>query len=57
MTNPQTTHWSVSVDRNGENLVTIESNCLSGKKDFTAEEEACIRNAAYTLLSFIGDHR
>lgn len=47
-------HWSVSVERNGENLVTIETNMLSGKPDFTPEEEDTIRAAGETLLAFIG---
>ncbi len=48
------THWSVTVERNGENLVTIETNCLSGKPDFTEAEAQAIRDASETLLAFIG---
>lgn len=51
----RTEHWSVEVRRNGENLVTIESNCLSGKPDFSAEEEQVIREAGRHLLAFIGN--
>lgn len=50
----KTNHWAVSVDRNGNNLVVIESNCLSGKPSFTSDEEQCIRDCAAHLLAFIG---
>lgn len=46
-------HWSVTVERNGEKVVTIESNCLSGR-DISGEDEATIRTAATHLLAFIG---
>jgi hypothetical protein len=49
-----TQHWSVTVERNGENVVTIESNCLSGR-EIGEEDEKVIRNCAHHLLSFIGD--
>jgi hypothetical protein len=49
-----TPHWSVSVELNGENVVTIESNCLSGREVGPVEEEI-IRTAARHLLAFIGD--
>jgi hypothetical protein len=49
-----TQHWAVTVERNGENVVTIESNCLSGR-EISEEDEEVIRNCAYHLLSFIGD--
>jgi len=48
-------HWSVTVTRNGENLVTIESNCLSGKSEFTDAEAETIRDAARHLKAFIGE--
>ena len=47
-------HWSVRVECGGEEVVTIESNCLSGREIGLAEDQA-IRNCAYHLLSFIGD--
>ena len=50
----KTQHWAVTVERNGEQLVTLESNCLSGKPDFTINDEKTIRRAAKHLLSFIG---
>ena len=50
-------HWSVTVTRNGENLVTIESNCLSGKPEFTETEAQVIRDAAEHLKAFIGPPR
>lgn len=46
-------HWSVTVSRHGEEIVTIEPDCLSGR-DCTPEDEAAIRVAACTLLGFIG---
>lgn len=50
----RTQFWAVSVTRNAENLVTIESGCLSGKPEFTEEEARVIRMAAENLLAFIG---
>jgi len=47
-------HWSVTVEKDGETILTIESNCLSGKSDLTGDDEAVIRNAAEHLLSFVG---
>lgn len=49
-----TRHWSVSVERDGENILTIESNCLSGR-ELSDEDEECIRNCARHLLSFVGE--
>ncbi len=49
-----TDHWSVTVSRNGEEIVTIESNSLSGR-EIGPEDGAAIRTAARHLLSFIGD--
>lgn len=46
--------WAVTVDRNGETLVTIASEFLSGKPEFTARDEETIRRAGEHLLSFIG---
>ena len=48
-----TEHWAVTVFRNGEEIVTIESNCLSGR-ELSQEDEETIRNAAEYLLSFVG---
>ena len=47
-------HWAVEVRRNGESVVCIESNCLSGR-EISADDETAIRTAAHHLLSFIGD--
>jgi hypothetical protein len=46
-------HWAVTVECNGEKIVTIESNCLSGR-DISPDDEEVIRTAAEHLLSFIG---
>jgi hypothetical protein len=52
MTKPRES-WAVSVERNGENVVTIESNCLSGR-DLSADDKRVIEVAARHLLSFLG---
>ena len=49
-----TTHWSVTVSRNGEDIVTISSNSLSGR-ELDAEDEKAIRTAARHLLAFVGE--
>lgn len=48
-----TAHWAVTVERDGKEIVTIESNCLSGC-DLGVEDEDTIRTVAYHLLAFIG---
>lgn len=48
-------HWRVTVSRNGEDLITIETSCLCGKESFTDEEADTIREAARHLLAFIGE--
>lgn len=47
-------HLAVTVERNGERVVAIESNCISGR-DISLEDEDAIRTCAYYLLSFIGE--
>jgi len=47
-------HWGVDVRVNGKQILTIESNCLYGKPQFSEAEEEVIRNAAQSLLAFIG---
>jgi len=42
------------VERNGVNLVTIESRFLSGRPEFSREDERVIREAGEHLLAFIG---
>jgi hypothetical protein len=54
---PETQHWAVTVRRNHEDLVTIESNCLSGKSEFSDEDARVIRMAADHLSAFIGPER
>lgn len=51
---PETQHWGVDVRRNGETLVTIESNFLSGKSEFSEVEAEVIRQCADHLHAFIG---
>jgi len=46
-------HWAVTVSADGEPLVTIETNCLSGR-DLTPDDEDVIQWAAHHLLAFIG---
>lgn len=48
-------HWSVTVAVNGEDLVTIESNFLSGKSDLSEDELEAVRIAGRHLISFAGD--
>jgi hypothetical protein len=48
-------HWGVDVRFNHETILTIESNCLSGKSELSDEEKEAIREAARHLLAFIGD--
>lgn len=47
-------HWSVTVSRHGEDIVTIETNMLAGR-EISHEDEEAIRAAAYSLLGFIGE--
>lgn len=49
-----TQHWSVTVERDGEEIITIESNGLAGR-EISEEDERVIRVCALHLLSFIGD--
>jgi hypothetical protein len=49
-----TQHWAVMVYRNGADILTIESNHLSGKPEFSDEDAQCIRDCARHLLAFIG---
>lgn len=52
---PKTTyHWAVTVYRNGEEIVTISTNSLSGRDLNPADEEA-IRIAGRHLLAFVGE--
>lgn len=46
-------NWEVTVTRNGESVVTLGSNHLSGR-DLSADDETAIRTAAAHLLSFAG---
>ena len=50
----QPRHWGVTVRVNGQDIVAIESNHLSGVHDIKPYEEV-IRNCAHHLLAFIGD--
>ena len=47
-------HWAVTVDRNGVNILTIETRCLSGKARLSSQDEQTIRDCAQQLLAFIG---
>jgi hypothetical protein len=48
-------HWAVTIWRNGEEVITIETACLSGRVIITPADEEVIRIAARNLLEFIGD--
>ena len=45
--------YSVTIERYGEQVLTIEENCLSGK-ELSDEDEDGIYNMATHLLSFLG---
>ena len=47
-------HWSVSVTADGDTLVSIGNDWLSGSRDLTDEDERVIIGAAQHLLSFVG---
>lgn len=49
----RTKSWAVTVERNGEPVVTIESKSLAGR-ELNAEDERVIEMAARHLLSFLG---
>lgn len=45
--------WAVTVERNGEHVVTLASNHHSWR-DLSVEDARVIRNAARHLLAFLG---
>ena len=47
--------WAVDVSVNGESILTISPNELSGKAELTEEDKDVIRLAAYNLISFLGE--
>ena len=47
-------HWRVTVETGLEQIVCIETECLSGR-EISDADEATIRECAYHLLAFIGD--
>ncbi len=49
-----TQHWSVMVCVDGEEILTIESNGLSGVENINDYDKE-IRNCARHLLAFIGE--
>lgn len=49
-------HWSVTVERDGEPILTIGHNHLSGR-NLSPEDEDAIDRAASSLRGFIGDTR
>lgn len=51
----QPTRWSVSVDFDGETILTIGYDWLAGKPDLSPSDVAAIRHCAHHLLAFIGD--
>ena len=48
--------WAVTVERNGEQIVTLASNHLSGR-DLSPEDERIIERCAEHLMAFIGGKR
>lgn len=49
----KTEHWAVTVSRNGESIVTLESNCMAGR-ELGEEDERIIRLAVQQLQGFVG---
>ena len=49
----RTAHWAVTVWRNGDSILTMESNCLSGR-DLSPDDEETIRDCGRHLLAFVG---
>jgi hypothetical protein len=47
-------HWAVEVFIDGDSVLRIESDCLSGNESFSRKEQTVIREAANHLLAFIG---
>jgi len=47
-------HWRVQVDVDGENVLSIETNCYGGVNNIS-EYGDVIRECASHLLAFIGD--
>lgn len=49
--------YSVTVSKNGEPILTIEREMLSGIATFSDEERRAVRDAGYHLLAFIGPEK
>lgn len=49
-------HWGVDVRINGKTVLTIESNCVSGRQ-LSFDDEETIRNCAEHLLAFVGPRK
>lgn len=49
-------HWGVDIRINGERVLTIESNCLSGIDNIDDYRETVIECARH-LLAFIGEDK
>lgn len=47
-------HWRVTVETGTDQIVCIETECLSGR-EISDADEATIREAAHHLLAFIGE--
>lgn len=50
----KTHSWAVTVERNGDPLVTLSSNGYGGKADLSEADQQTIRTAGEHLLSFVG---
>jgi hypothetical protein len=46
--------YAVIVTKDGEPILTIEREMLSGQAEFSTDDEAAIRDAGEHLLAFIG---
>lgn len=47
-------HWSVEVRRDGESLLVIESNFMSGKNELSEDDLEQIRSCGEHLIAFAG---
>lgn len=49
-------HWSVTVERNGEPILTIGHNSVGGRSLSESDQEV-VRNAAAHLKAFVGERK
>lgn len=47
--------WAVTVDRDGDNILTIATSMVSGKPDLDEVDRETIRHCAQHLRAFVGE--